>query len=154
LENFEAPPPYYPAESLSAEHDLTNIHQLETSRNIPSPAARGFTPTLTLPHQGGGNSFHVSISSPSPLAGEGRVRGEIPNFSQLPPSEEEGVAWGNSNYSWPGLGSSIQETGHLMIPLNAYQGWNVHPAVFLGRWTPCVKVTSLLLLIRREYVAF
>jgi hypothetical protein len=34
--------------------------------------------------QGGGNSFHIPICLPSPLAGEGRVRGHIPNFSQLP----------------------------------------------------------------------
>jgi hypothetical protein len=30
--------------------------------------------------QGGGNLFFISIDSPSPLAGEGRVRGLIPNF--------------------------------------------------------------------------
>jgi hypothetical protein len=41
------------------------------------------TPTFPLPHLGGGNNFFISICSPSPLAGEGRVRGLIPIFSHL-----------------------------------------------------------------------
>ena len=52
---------------------------------LPTPArsceiiAR-IAPTLALPHQGGGNSLHVPICLPSPLAGEGRVRGIVPSF--------------------------------------------------------------------------
>jgi hypothetical protein len=42
------------------------------------------TPTLALPHRGGGNFLPISIGLPSPLAGEGRVRGDISTFSQLP----------------------------------------------------------------------
>jgi hypothetical protein len=38
------------------------------------------TPTLALPHQGGGKFFSISILLPSPLVGEGRVRGEYFNF--------------------------------------------------------------------------
>jgi hypothetical protein len=34
------------------------------------------TPTLTLPPQGGGDFFLIPICLPSPLVGEGRVRGE------------------------------------------------------------------------------
>ncbi len=52
------------------------------------------------PHtpQGGGNLFLLSICFPSPLAGEGTVRGYIPNFSHLPSLKGEGLAlWSESN---------------------------------------------------------
>jgi hypothetical protein len=34
------------------------------------------TPTLTLPPQGGGGFFLIPMCLPSPLVGEGRVRGK------------------------------------------------------------------------------
>jgi len=48
-------------------------------------------PTLPLPCQGGGNLLLISTGLPSPPRGEGRVRGRIPIFSHLPPSE--GTGW-------------------------------------------------------------
>jgi len=46
------------------------------------PAFAGMTNYDTV-SQGGGNSFSISISIPSPLAGEGGVRENILNFSHL-----------------------------------------------------------------------
>jgi hypothetical protein len=46
-----------------------------------------FTPS---PLKGEENPFLISLCSPSPLEGEGRVRGIISIFSHLPPSEGEG----------------------------------------------------------------
>jgi hypothetical protein len=42
------------------------------------------TQEFPSPFEGGGNFFLISICFPSPRAGEGRVREDIPNFSHLP----------------------------------------------------------------------
>jgi len=46
-------------------------------------SSRAYSTGQALPPQGGGNFFFISICFPSPLAGEGRVRGYVLIFSHL-----------------------------------------------------------------------
>jgi hypothetical protein len=54
-------------------HSLINAFLKQLPASMIESRFRGlFTPTLALPHRGGGNFLSISIYLPSPLAGEGR----------------------------------------------------------------------------------